>query len=312
MWTLARALLLRPVAMASVCLALAGCGSAAFACDDAEDCVVGDRQGVCQPNGWCSFDDGRCPSGQRYGDLAGDGLAGTCVDPGAGETGNGDTTGPSGTVGDPSSAGTTSTASSTLGSDDSSDASGPTTAATTSTDSGPPASCGDGTIDGQEECDDGPANGNGGPCTNVCQLNECGDGYLGPGEDCDGEDPGADCSSHGFAGGQLSCTIECAHDLSGCLGCGKDGCAYGPCVTDKSCPDNESCFNYDEMTGQGFCTAPCESDQDCSSAEGSPAGCVDLGGGLTCAVPCDMGDVCPMGLECIAYDMTMICVWASG
>ncbi len=41
--------------------------------------------GTCQPNGYCSFPDAECPSGQRYGELAGGGFAGLCVE----ETGTG-------------------------------------------------------------------------------------------------------------------------------------------------------------------------------------------------------------------------------
>jgi hypothetical protein len=42
--------------------------------------MTGERMGRCQRNGYCSFDDPACPSGQRYGEHAGDGLAGVCVD----------------------------------------------------------------------------------------------------------------------------------------------------------------------------------------------------------------------------------------
>ncbi|MCA9708260.1 MAG: hypothetical protein KDK70_20585 [Myxococcales bacterium] len=45
--------------------------------------------------------------------------------------------------------------------------------------------CGDGIIEGDEECDLGGENGQGGYCTTMCLANVCGDGYLGPGEACD-------------------------------------------------------------------------------------------------------------------------------
>jgi cysteine-rich repeat protein len=47
-----------------------------FACTTSDQCTVG---GTCQPTGWCSFADATCPSGQRYSDAAGGGLAGVCV-----------------------------------------------------------------------------------------------------------------------------------------------------------------------------------------------------------------------------------------
>lgn len=63
--------------------------------------------------------------------------------------------------------------------------------------------CGDGVIEGDEACDDGPSNHLGGACRPGCVLNVCGDGDLGPAEACDdGVDNGPDdaCSS--------SCTIN--------------------------------------------------------------------------------------------------------
>ena len=63
-----------------------GCVSGSvFQCEQAEDCHDHGTNGVCQPDGYCSFPDDTCPSGQRYGDLAGGSLAGQCV-PTAGGT----------------------------------------------------------------------------------------------------------------------------------------------------------------------------------------------------------------------------------
>ncbi|MDI1434430.1 proprotein convertase P-domain-containing protein [Polyangium sorediatum] len=57
--------------------------------------------------------------------------------------------------------------------------------------------CGDGVVNGDEECDDGNAN-NGDLCSNVCQHNEgCGDGNFDLGEECDDNNvlSGDGCSS---------------------------------------------------------------------------------------------------------------------
>lgn len=54
------------------------CNAQEFNCQDDDDCG-GD--GTCQASGYCSFPDAGCESGQRYGDLAGAGLAGECVNP---------------------------------------------------------------------------------------------------------------------------------------------------------------------------------------------------------------------------------------
>jgi hypothetical protein len=60
--------------------ALACAQSTSFTCTDSSECTDGSFNGTCQPNGYCSFGDDTCPSGQRYGDLAAGDLAGTCVD----------------------------------------------------------------------------------------------------------------------------------------------------------------------------------------------------------------------------------------
>lgn len=59
-----------------------GCqASAVFQCEADEQCALDGGDGSCQPNGYCSFGDSTCPSGQRYGDQAPGGLAGLCVEP---------------------------------------------------------------------------------------------------------------------------------------------------------------------------------------------------------------------------------------
>jgi hypothetical protein len=55
------------------------CGESKFVCLADEQCSHDAGAGVCQPNGFCSFPDETCASGQRYGEHAGRGLAGSCV-----------------------------------------------------------------------------------------------------------------------------------------------------------------------------------------------------------------------------------------
>ena len=58
---------------------LAGCSST-FSCQEDSQCEQNGQAGICQPaTGFCSFPSDDCDSGQQYGDLAPDGLAGTCV-----------------------------------------------------------------------------------------------------------------------------------------------------------------------------------------------------------------------------------------
>jgi len=49
----------------------------------------------------------------------------------------------------------------------------------------PPPACGDGVINGADECDDGANNGDTLACKSDCTLQACGDGFLGIGEGCD-------------------------------------------------------------------------------------------------------------------------------
>jgi hypothetical protein len=100
-----------PMARTRACVilltaALAGAGALAissctavprvFRCADSAACVdAGGRQGTCEPSGWCSFADAACdPAGRRYGEFAGDGVAGLCVGAvGGGDGGMGSTCG---------------------------------------------------------------------------------------------------------------------------------------------------------------------------------------------------------------------------
>ena len=50
----------------------------AFQCSDSTDCARGGGPGVCEPTGFCSFDDGNCNGGRRYGELSGP-FAGQCI-----------------------------------------------------------------------------------------------------------------------------------------------------------------------------------------------------------------------------------------
>lgn len=70
-------------------LALTGCAKVdAFVCEGDQQCVDGGKLGACEPSGFCSFPDPKCPGGKRYGEYAGDELAGACVE-GEGATGGG-------------------------------------------------------------------------------------------------------------------------------------------------------------------------------------------------------------------------------
>ena len=64
---------------------------------------------------------------------------------------------------------------------------GPDSGASDSGDSPAPVGCGDGVVDADEECDDGPDNSDSGAdaCRSSCFLPACGDGVVDAGEECD-------------------------------------------------------------------------------------------------------------------------------
>ena len=65
--------------LALLLLAATGCLKAvAYHCADDFGCINNGLQGTCQAQGFCSFPDSNCPTGQRFGDLAGS-LSNQCV-----------------------------------------------------------------------------------------------------------------------------------------------------------------------------------------------------------------------------------------
>jgi alpha-tubulin suppressor-like RCC1 family protein len=59
----------------------------AFTCRADMECVDGAVTGSCEATRFCSFPDGKCSSGKRYGKFAGDGLGGVCVGDEPGDAG---------------------------------------------------------------------------------------------------------------------------------------------------------------------------------------------------------------------------------
>jgi hypothetical protein len=61
-------------------MVVAACGQpSAYHCTASAECVEHGAQGTCELQGYCAFPDATCPSGQRFEQNAGGGLAGTCA-----------------------------------------------------------------------------------------------------------------------------------------------------------------------------------------------------------------------------------------
>ena len=212
-----------------------------------------------------------------------------------------------------------------------------TTTATTASDEssgGAEPFCGDGELNGAEECDDGPDNADDAACTATCTVARCGDGLVQAGvEGCDDGAANADdaactaaCVAAACGDGLVQAGVEPCDDGNGIDG---DGCSAG-CML-ESCGDGvvqapEACDDGNADDGDA-CLASCiaaacgdgvvhagvegcddgnadETDA-CTSKCGAPA-CddglesgtetdVDCGGG--CGA-CDPGEGCAVPADC--------------
>jgi len=165
---------------------------------------------------------------------------------------------------------------------------------------GPPP-CGNGIIDGGEQCDG--TNLGGYTCETLtglgqgtlacvdCQLHSagchlCGNGEIEAGpEECDGENlAGETCASQGFVAGELVCGGDCRLDRSACA----QGCGNGVIEGTEACDGLDlahlGCVDLGYLRGPLRCTAECELDD--SLCEG---GCGD--GVLDAGEDCDGSDV---------------------
>lgn len=114
-----------------------------YVCEGEGSCDAG----RCEANGYCSYVDESCDAGRRYSKLAGDGLAGICLDP----IDEPDTTG----TGDPSAS-------------ESSSGGGEDAPSRETSGDGMP-ECGNGVVEADEDCDDGNDLAGDG-CTPQCRI----------------------------------------------------------------------------------------------------------------------------------------------
>jgi hypothetical protein len=121
-----------------VCVGGPACQDESFFCSASTDCTKDGEAGTCEASGYCSFADPDCDSGRRYGSLAPEQLAGTCVSV---DDTHGSSTSTGAPVGDDSSSGTSSVPA-TVGTGDGSTTSGDVSSSTTE-DEGSSTSTGD-------------------------------------------------------------------------------------------------------------------------------------------------------------------------
>lgn len=161
-----------------------------------------------------------------------------------------------------------------------------------------------GTTNGSETSSESTTDGTGGSF--------CGDGVVEGDEECDGEalDENS-CFNLGmaFTGGVLLCGEDCTLDPSHCYGpsCGSSEgglhqyCAAvgqnAECAADVS--NDSICYSTWGPTCP-LCTRPCEDDSDCASPNtegcGSPSYCDSIKG--VCLLDCSLSKHCPEGMYC--------------
>ncbi len=173
----------------------------------------------------------------------------------------------------------------------------------TGTTGAPPSECGDGVQDPGEACDDGPDNGPTRPCTPVCGVNVCGDGFpLAPDEACDdGNQDDAD---------------QCHNDCTLPPTCGNAELDAGEQCDDANQVDTDACIACKKAhCGDGFVQQNVDSCDDgpesaTCNADCTLAMCGDLKLNVSAGELCDLGvkngiyasgcagDCKGMGLKC--------------
>jgi MYXO-CTERM domain-containing protein len=143
----------------------------------------------------------------------------------------------------------------------------------------------------------------GGPGCHLPPQENCGDGLLSPGEECDEADLNEEtCESLGYFGGSLACDQTCRLDVSGCEGQPLDICGNGIRENDEEC-DGEDLGGVDceelGYAGDGLACGPdclydtgdCEPARDCSSGALDAGECALAGGpGLRGGFACQTGE----------------------
>lgn len=199
---------------------------------------------------------------------------------------------------------------------------------------GPGPFCGDGVIDADEACDDGPSNADDAACTAMCQLAACGDGLVQAGvEGCDdgnldpGDGCGADCIPESCGDAKVQAPEECddgnMNDADACLATCKNASCGDALVwmgmeecDDGNKDDVDACLTTckaakcgDSVVQAGVeeCDDGNMSDADMCTGQCKAPTCVDLVkdgletdvdcGGMACP-KCAVGKKCALGSDC--------------
>ena len=150
---------------------------------------------------------------------------------------------------------------------------------------GAAAVCGDGVVGPGEDCDDGPGNAIDAVCRPDCVLSSCGDGVLGPGEACDDGNPIDDDA----------CSNDCFSNCGDGVVNSGEACDDGNAIEDDDCTTScapptcgdgirqekfgEECDDGPENSYTAACTGYCK-DARCGDGFVGPTEQCDPGGNV--------------------------------
>lgn len=189
--------------------------------------------------------------------------------------------------------------------------------------------CGDGVLEGEEECDGTHLGGEtcgsqgyaGGElaCTATCELDlsrcvtppNCGDGVIEGVEECDGDElGGATCQGEGLGGGTVTCLPNCTLDVSGCWECGDAVCEVDKGEGVNVCRDDCG-WRHVSCGGTHACAVKMDGTVWCWGGNNNgKLGVGDTDGRLLPA-PVVM-DATMVGVEGVSAGSTHTCAWTAG
>ncbi len=195
------------------------------------------------------------------------------------------------------------------------DATETTQTAESGSESDPGARCGDGIAEEDEECDEDDANAWEARCQPDCTLNECGDGYVAPGQPCDDANDvpydGCDqCVLTSCGNGKTEDDEECDTGPGGDFRC-TPFCTHVICGDDDVSPDEE-CDDGNDDDNDG-CSADCALEicgdgvvQDAEACDGDPKS------GPQCTA--DNGELIPLScsFDCTSFVPVALCCMGEG
>jgi cysteine-rich repeat protein len=125
--------------------------------------------------------------------------------------------------------------------------------------------CGDGIIqDGVEECDTGPNIGDDQACTSECLANVCGDGHHGPGEGCDdgndidGDECTNECKTPDCGDGVLDPVEDCDDGNDDDADACLSTCVDASCGDGHVFAEEEECDDAEFTSDTAMCTSMCK------------------------------------------------------